>query len=459
MGTESFDLGARVVEGVSAATKRDVIAGTVEGVAGTRFEPAATSSSAIATLNRMNDAVVAKYEALGGVAALGEPVHKEIGHWTFAASCISYDAASDAAYEIHGEIYQHWLRLGGPAFGTPCTDETATPDGVGRFNHFNGGTASIYWTPSTGARAIYGAIRAKWAELGWERQVGYPVTDETGTPDGVGRFNHFSNGGSIYWTPATGAHHVYGAIRERWSALGWETGYLGYPTTDEMDFPEGGRITEFEHGAIYWWPDTGPIDLRGVAVQYTGLVCFGETDWDQSSDSDEPYALISVTTPEIAHTVRTQVYEDVDDGESRPDLVEIYRGKPYGLNIACVMMENDFGDPNRFRDEVETAVKVNHEIGKVALGFIPIVGPALAWAAAEFLDDLMPQLAAEINNLLDTDDDRIGVGGLTLSARQLVLLAARTGNSTWKNIGFKAESPLLAGHGASYKLYFGVTPA
>ena len=53
--------------------------------------------------------------------------------------------------------------------------------------------------------------------LGWERSfLGYPLTDETATPDGVGRYNHFQ-GGSIYWTPATGAHEVHGAIRGQWA--------------------------------------------------------------------------------------------------------------------------------------------------------------------------------------------------------------------------------------------------
>ncbi len=40
--------------------------------------------------------------------------------------------------------------------------------------------------------------------------LGLPLTDETGTPDGIGRFNHFQ-GGSIYWTPATGAAMVRGS--------------------------------------------------------------------------------------------------------------------------------------------------------------------------------------------------------------------------------------------------------
>ncbi|MYW41980.1 hypothetical protein GT346_01145, partial [Streptomyces sp. SID161] len=34
-----------------------------------------------------------------------------------------------------------------------------------------------------------------------------PVTDEMTAPDGRGRYTHFQ-GGSIYWSAATGAHPV-----------------------------------------------------------------------------------------------------------------------------------------------------------------------------------------------------------------------------------------------------------
>src|SRR5947207_1389749 len=114
---------------------------------------------------------------------------------------------------------------------------------------------SSSWTTKTGAWSINGAIRAKWASLGWERSVlGYPVTDETGTPDGIGRFNHFSNAGSIYWTPGTGAWSVHGAIRDKWASLGWERSVLGYPVTDETGTPDGiGRFNHFSNaGSIYW---------------------------------------------------------------------------------------------------------------------------------------------------------------------------------------------------------------
>ena len=118
---------------------------------------------------------------------------------------------------------------------------------VGRFNHFQRG--SIYWTAGTAAHEVYGSIRAKWAQLGWERGLlGYPTTGELPTPDMVGRFNHFQHG-SIYWTASTGAHELHGSIRAKWAQLGWERSLLGYPTSDEFAVPKG-RRSNFRHGSI-----------------------------------------------------------------------------------------------------------------------------------------------------------------------------------------------------------------
>lgn len=145
---------------------------------------------------------------------------------------------------------------GGGLLGQPLTNELLAPDGVGHFRHFQNG--SIYWTPQTGAWEVQGAIRDKWASFGWERSfLGYPLTDESGTPDGVGRFNHFQ-GGSIYWTPQTGPHEVHGAIRDYWASLGWERSSLGYPITDEMPIQgSNGRYNQFQVCFIYWYPNTG----------------------------------------------------------------------------------------------------------------------------------------------------------------------------------------------------------
>jgi uncharacterized protein with LGFP repeats len=160
-------------------------------------------------------------------------------------------------------IDEKYQQLGGPGgfLGNPKDEgagsaEMATPDGRGRCRDFDGG--SIYWTPQSGAHEVHGAIRIKWVQLRGERGfLGYPLTDETGTPDGRGRFNHFQ-GGSIYWTPETGAHEVHGALRDRWASMGWERSRLGYPTSDEKSTPDGrGRYSEFQGGAIFWTPSGG----------------------------------------------------------------------------------------------------------------------------------------------------------------------------------------------------------
>ena len=114
--------------------------------------------------------------------------------------------------------------MGGDAFfGPPTQDEQSTPDRSGRFRMY--ANASIYWSPATGAHVIQGAIRDKWQALGGVTGLGYPLTDETATPDGVGRYNHFQKDASIYWTPTTGAHAVYGSIRDKWAELGWEKAF------------------------------------------------------------------------------------------------------------------------------------------------------------------------------------------------------------------------------------------
>jgi uncharacterized protein with LGFP repeats/glucose/arabinose dehydrogenase len=212
-----------------------------------------------------------QWRALGSERSpLGYPVTGEtgtadgVGRFNYFTGGAIYWTLGTGAHEVYGGIGLRWQQLGleRGLLGYPMTGETGTADGVGRFNHFTGG--SIYWTPGTGAQEIYGGIRERWRVLGSERSpLGYPTTGETGTPDGVGRFNHFT-GGSIYWTPGTGAQEVYGGIRERWRELGWERSYLGYPMTGETGTPDGvGRFNHFTGGSIYWTPGTGAQEVYG----------------------------------------------------------------------------------------------------------------------------------------------------------------------------------------------------
>jgi stage II sporulation protein D len=229
---------------------------------------------------RLRPGIAEHYAALGGPGSfLGAAVTGEMttpdgsGRYVHYAGGSIYWSPSTGAHEVHGSIRELWSALGWETsfLGYPVTDETTTPDGVGRYTHFQGG--SIYWTSRTGAYEIHGAIRGLWSARGWETGfLGYPLTDELTTPDGLGRFNHFQ-GGSVYWTSSTGAHEVHGAIRGLWSALGWETGYLGYPVSDETVTQDGaGRFSDFQGGSVYWTAGTSAHEVHGdIGVRWRGL--------------------------------------------------------------------------------------------------------------------------------------------------------------------------------------------
>jgi uncharacterized protein with LGFP repeats len=224
----------------------------------------------------IHGAILDKWASMGWEnSVLGFPTTDEgvtpngVGRYNyFSNNGAIYWTGPTGANSIHGAILDKWASMGweNSVLGFPTTDEGVTPNGVGRYNYFSNNGA-IYWTPATGANSIHGAILDKWASMGWENSVlGFPTTDESGTPDGVGRFNHFTNDGSIYWTPTTGANAIKGQIQDKWASLGWELGILGYPTTDDLTTPDGvGHFNHFTNdGSIYWTPTTGANSVHGA---------------------------------------------------------------------------------------------------------------------------------------------------------------------------------------------------
>jgi hypothetical protein len=173
-----------------------------------------------------------------------------------------FEAVND--FGVYGAIRDKWEQLNfaaGP-LGRPTSDEASTFDGIGRARTFAGGFVS--WHPEIGAFAVWGAIGERWVQIGRE-QFGYPLTDETPTADGRGRYNEFRamqlSGrpeASIYWSPDTGAHEVYGAIRDKWSEMNRELGSLGYPIAPEEDAP-GGRQQRFQRGIVFWSAGGGAV--------------------------------------------------------------------------------------------------------------------------------------------------------------------------------------------------------
>jgi hypothetical protein len=369
------------------------------------------------------------------------------------ASLISSPSRVFAAGAVGGAIGDKYWALGGADFlGEPLGGEEPTFDGVGRAQEFERGTIS--WHPDTGAFAVWGLIRDKWFELGRE-QFGYPVTDEETAPDGRGHYNHFSQDNSIYYTDETGAHEVHGAIRDQWADTGWEQGWLGYPTTDEGDGPDGGRFNSFEHGDVYWWSDTGARAVGNVTVRNTGIVVWDETDAEWPGD-DEAYAVDGVVVPGAEpRTITTKTVGDLEDGSVAKfgDSGILYKGRPLGMVLTTIAVEEDSGDPKKMQDATKAAVTAGNGVVTTALGFIPTVGPALAAVAGPALQLAAPEVTKTINGWVG--DDTMGSQTFTVSAKDMVLMAT-DGNRNTKGLPFDIESNRMTRHGGNWSVFFSV---
>ena len=165
-----------------------------------------------------------------------------------------YWSRTTAAFEVNGPILGRYLALGGPAgsLGYPVNGSPCGLAGVGCMQDFQHG--SIYWSATTGAQAVTGAVRARWLVLGaQDGALGYPTISTTCIASGCGQ--HFQ-GGSIYASPTTGARVLTGAVRARWIAAGGTRSGLGYPTIDTACISSGcGQ--HFQGGSIYWAPSSG----------------------------------------------------------------------------------------------------------------------------------------------------------------------------------------------------------
>ncbi len=131
------------------------------------------------------------------------------------------------------------------------TGETKTPDGKGRFAKFDGGY--IYWSPTTGARAVPNRLFAEWAKLGFEAgSLGYPTAPHTKLAGGL--VQAFENGVLYMRDDSDAAFFVTGVIGARWAREGYEKSTYGYPTSNEYTTPDGGVRQDFQGGTLGYHP-------------------------------------------------------------------------------------------------------------------------------------------------------------------------------------------------------------
>lgn len=163
-----------------------------------------------------------------------------------------------------GAIQKAYHSDGGQlGLGSAVSSERGGLRDGGAYQNFERG--SIHWSPNSGAQITYGAIGSAWGGQGWENgKLGYPTSGEAGGLRSGGAYQNFQ-GGSIHWSPSTGAKYATGAILAAWGAQGWENGELGYPTTNEVGgLKEGGATQNFQSGTIVYSPATGAVVSKGA---------------------------------------------------------------------------------------------------------------------------------------------------------------------------------------------------
>ena len=112
-----------------------------------------------------------------------------------------------------------------------------------------------------------GAIYARWQATGGPKgPLGAPTTPET-AGEGRTRYVRF-NHGAIYWSPETGAAPVLGAIYDAWAGQSFERGPLGLPTSGQIQEPEW-IVQNFQHGTLNLDRQSSAVMrvIDGVALQ------------------------------------------------------------------------------------------------------------------------------------------------------------------------------------------------
>jgi hypothetical protein len=142
-----------------------------------------------------------------------------------------------ACYTIQEKYANYGGVLG--ILGTPAGPENRTDDQSGTYQEYRG--------------QIFGMT---------SNNTSVPETPHAPMPTcslPVGKFTEIQS--TIYWTARTCANVVQGEIRDYWLKVGGPKSKFGYPIGDETHTPDHrGRMSRFEHGEIWWYPGKGAYE-------------------------------------------------------------------------------------------------------------------------------------------------------------------------------------------------------
>jgi uncharacterized protein with LGFP repeats len=163
-------------------------------------------------------------------------------------------AAATPESDATDAITAAWEAAGGDDSELGASQGDVYPAGEGFAEDFDSG--KMFYTPDTGARAMYGPVLEKYESLGGaaNSDLGFPDVDEgpgRAGPDSRSVTFSGSDNPVIYYTPDHGAFVVRGAINAAWDKLGSSSSTLGVPVSDET--LDGDVVTQkFAGGQLSW---------------------------------------------------------------------------------------------------------------------------------------------------------------------------------------------------------------
>ncbi|MHB9112004.1 MAG: N-acetylmuramoyl-L-alanine amidase [Thermoleophilia bacterium] len=212
--------------------------------ANARYSPIPITTPFIEKWDALNGApggaIIEQYPVTGGKAQ------------DFQTGRLIWNQSFNNTYWVVGAILSRYDSFGkwDSFLGLPTSDEYGA--GSGRVSDFEHG--QIYWSAATDAREVHGGILAKYIAAGGPWRFGFPTSDEYDVPDRPGsKESDFQLARVYYRNDGGGTFITYGAILGRYLAWGGPAA-LGLPASDEYDLAgvSGGRVTDFDHGRIYW---------------------------------------------------------------------------------------------------------------------------------------------------------------------------------------------------------------
>ncbi|MBR0480279.1 hypothetical protein IJJ46_00415 [Candidatus Saccharibacteria bacterium] len=219
--------------------------------------PLGVSQSLTAEQVKIANKIVEQFKKLGGESKFGK--EKTGLEWNSATGIywVEYEKGFIVGndkygyYESTGKIREVWKKKGFESsnLGFPTSNiETNAKTGI-YWQYFTGG--AIVGNDKYGYYESSGKVREVWKNQGFESgPLGFPTSNyEQNNNTGI-RWQYYS-GGAIVGNDKKGYFESRGKIREVWRNLNFEMGYLGFPTSNiETNTKTGIYWQYFEGGAI-----------------------------------------------------------------------------------------------------------------------------------------------------------------------------------------------------------------